>query len=216
MTFDQLVTAIALDLRDSAHKTFSAAVIGELVNDALVEIGRIAPDRFQVDITPTTDTLVYTLSTGTPEVEAKRVEVWDYSKTPHEFRTLLTAASENPVNTSSAGWEVWDGQLSLSNRQVENIRVGIDTIRVWGYGPYPLVTGATAMPVSTELEYALRAHARYGALKSMLQQRNLFTQWQTLSGNNDTSPASLMSQLTQAEQEWQRRRKEIAVLKVVG
>jgi hypothetical protein len=60
-TLSALNTLVSQDLRDASNLTFTSAMVNELINAALVEIGRIAPARFQTDLTPIADTLEYQL-----------------------------------------------------------------------------------------------------------------------------------------------------------
>lgn len=212
-TFANLVTAIATDLRDPSNKTFSATAIGNFINEGVAEIGRIAPARLQQDITPIADTLSYVIGAGDPEIELKRVEVWDASQTPDKWLALLTPASDSRSVASATGWFFWNGSLYLTNAQEAAIVVGRDIIRVWGWGPYATVSGSTAMPMSNELEWAVRIYARMVALRSLAMSRNLYTQWQALPGNTSVTNAELVAQISQAEQEWHRRSRQIAILR---
>lgn len=201
-----MVTALASDLRDPSNLVFTTTQLGDFINEGVIEVGRLAPARFQQDIPFVANTLGYTLQGGDPEIEVKRVEVWDSSYTPDRYvlQAPAASASQAGVGGGSVGWEVWDGKLYIQNSLASWLDASRHILRVWGYGPYALVSGATEMPMSTELEWAVRKYARVIALESMLQQRNLFTQWQTTAQNNDTSPASLMQQLSAARADWLR------------
>lgn len=213
-TFTDLVTALAVDLRDPSNKTFTTTMLGNFITEALVEVGRLAPARFQQDITPLANTLIYSLhSTGDPEIELSRVEVWDITFTPDRFVTVLVPSSGEHVDESSTGWRVWNGSLYLSNGQEDWIDPAIHLIRVWGWAPYPVVSGSTAMPVSTELEWAVRLRARLLGLYSLLASRNVYSQWQGQSNNTDITPANIMSQIAQSEDEWRRRSRAITILR---
>jgi hypothetical protein len=56
-TFAQFKVEVARDLMDPSNLTFSDTVCGDLANAALAEVGRLAPARFQQDITPIANTL---------------------------------------------------------------------------------------------------------------------------------------------------------------
>lgn len=60
-TLSALTTLVSAYLRDTSNLTFTTTVVGELINAALVEIGRVAPIRFQEDLTPVADQLDYEL-----------------------------------------------------------------------------------------------------------------------------------------------------------
>lgn len=204
-------TALAAELRDPSGLTFDATALAAFINAGVIQVGRIAPDHFQQDITPDADTLVYTL--GDPEIEVRRVELWDSSQTPAAYVALIPPASKEYSRASSVGWEVWGGKLYIPNSLEAAIDITKHTLRLWGYGPYPIVSGSTEMPMSTELEYAVRTYARVAALESMVQQRNLFTQWQAQPQNTDITPAGLLQQLSMARSEWHRLAGQIAVIR---
>jgi hypothetical protein len=305
-TFATMKTNVSRDLRDTGNVTFSLTDVGDLINAALAEIGRIAPRRFQQDITPVADSLEYplqtigtsqslttpfgvastnvltstthglvagdairfltlvggdglvvglpyyiiasgltaddfkvapivsgtevdfdtNLSSGTfarvgvddviPEIEVMRVELWDSTTTPHTPVTLVQAASAEYVNYSEVGWKVWDGVLEIP-RWIPVYLAGSESdyvLRVWGYAPYtPLVNANDVVGLSNEREWALRAYCRVEALRRLVSERDLFSQWQIRSNNTDVSPAALMNALSLAEADWNRRSRQIAVLR---
>jgi hypothetical protein len=67
--------------------------------------------------------------------------------------------------------------------------------------------------VSHELETAMRSYCRVEALRRLIVERDLFTQWQTRSNNTDVSPAALMNGLAQAEESWRRTERRLTVLR---
>lgn len=215
-TFAALRTLVARDLRDPDKLVFDDPTLGDLVNAAIVEVGRIAPERFQDDITPVANTMNYTVHTATPsaEVEVMRVELWDGSQTPERFVSWFTPASQSPANTSAAGWETWGGTLRLTYDQVFTIDPTKHIIKVWGYAPYAtLVNDADVIAVGAELEQAIRTYCRIEALRRLVMERDLYTQWQTRANNTDVSPAALMNGLAQAEEMWRRLERKLAVLR---
>jgi len=221
-TFVNLRTAVARDIRDPGAKTFVDADVADLVNAALAEVGSIAPARFQEDITPVADTMEYDLRATefpagpVPEIEVVRVEVWDTAQTPNQDLYSIEPADGEYSNLSSVGWKVWDGVLSIP-RWVVLDYAGHEAdylLRVWGYSPYPtLVADGDTVGLSNEREWALRAYCRVEALQRLVAERDLFTQWQTRSGNSDVSPAALMNGLNIAMEDWRRRSRKIAVLR---
>jgi hypothetical protein len=305
-TFATLKTNVSRDLRDTSNITFSTTDVGDLINAALAEIGRIAPRRFQEDITLVADALSYplqvvgtsqslatpfgaastnvltstshglvagdairflTLAGGTglvvglpyyviadslsthafkvapivsgtevnfttdvtagtfvrvgsddqvPEIEVLSVELWDVTTTPYTPLYRIPPASEAYVTYSETGWRVWDGVL----RVPRYIPVRVDgsedhyKLRVLGYAPYtPLVNANDVVGLSNEREWALRAYCRVEALRRLIGDRATFSQWQIRSSNTDVSPAALMNDLSLAEAEWNRRSRQIAVLR---
>ncbi|HET7070154.1 MAG TPA: hypothetical protein VFI40_04975 [Nocardioides sp.] len=219
-TLATLRTSISTDLRDPANQTFTAPVVTDMVNAALAALSPIAPAQFQEDIMPVADTLQYLVQSDTfdgiavPEIEVVRAEVWDGTTTPISYLYALQRAAGEYVNDSSTGWKMWAGYLELTNAQEDVIDPDSHLIRVWGYRPYPAVSADDdVVPVSAELEQAVRAYCRVEALRRLVLDRDLFTQWQTKSNNTDVSPAALMNGLAQAEEDWRRRERKLLVLR---
>ena len=305
VTLAGLLTSCAQDLRDTSNNTFATAVLTDLINSALAEIGRICPGRFRIDITPVADQLDYRLrragsdlslttpfgvaSTDTftctahgltantpirfvalgggtgitvgttyyvissgltanafkvstsvggstidfttdisygsfyavtdddpiPEIDVMRVEVLDTTNTPWSRQATLRSRYGEHSNSSGAGWEVWNGTLSLTAAQEGTIDPTTDILRVWGYAPYAELTASPANTVtlSLEQEYALRDYVRIEAIKMLLASRELYSQWQTSSRNSDVSLGQLSGLYAQAESAWKRRSRSMATLR---
>lgn len=303
-TFGELKNRVSITLQDPDRVVFTAPLVEELIQSALVEVGRLAPEQFSEDLTPVdyqteyqpradafsavqltsitgeADTELFTLtghglndgtavtfasltggtglSTTTtyyvieadddtfqlstsvggtaaafstdvtdatlqlvgsgvavPEVEVMRVEVWDTSEDPERFIYRVNPAAHEPYGSDS-GWTFWGGQLRLPSRVVNGL-VGYDTtyvIRIWGYSPYvPPLSDNDVIGVSNEVAQAMLWHCRYEALEMLTASRDLYSQWQTRSGNTDTSLAGLNQQKSFAEQTWVRRSRAITRLR---
>lgn len=208
-----MATALSAELRDPSNLTFDSTLIAAFINAGVIEIGRLAPARFQQDVTVVADTLTYAIQTGDPEVEVQKIEVWDVSTTPDSYVMLLPPLSKEYTRGSGAGWYIWNGTLYIPNGVEAWLVPGTHLLRVWGYTNYAIVSSSTEMPMSTELEYAVKAYAKVQALESMIQQRNLFTQWSAQPGNTDVTPASLLNQLSMAHADWERTRRKITLLR---
>lgn len=184
-------------------------------------------DTFQVSLTPTgspvnftTDITVGTFARpgagSTPEVELTRVELWDGSASPQRQLAVLDPADAEYVQDSQSGWKLWGGELSIP-RWVILGAAGNESVwllRVWGYAPYArLVDDDDVSSISFELEQALLIYAHVAGLRKLNASRELFTQWQTRSGNTDMSPAGLMNALNLAMEEWRRKANAIRVLR---
>ena len=220
--FSALKTAVSRDLRDPSNVTFDATTVGDLINAGLAEIGRVAPFSFQDDITLVADTLSYKLraagaAAAIPEVEVMSVELWDATTTPHTPKRMIAPASGAYINFSDTGWRVWGGYLQVPSWVPAYVK-GSEShyvLRVWGYSPYTqLSADADIVPVSNELEWALRSYCKVAALERLVAERDLFSQWQIRSSNTDVSPAALMNALSLAQADWRRTKREIAVLRV--
>jgi hypothetical protein len=220
-TYSQLQTKVSRALRDESNLTFGTDVVKDMIQAAWAEIDRIAPQRFQEDITPVADTLTYTLRDAdfdyaVDEIEVYRVEVWDATSSPHQPFRFVDPASAHPtgLSYSQAGWVVWGGILELPNRVVDLIDPDAHVIRVWGYSPWPPVSGdSDVIPFGKEREEALVLYCYIEALRRLIGNRTLFTQWQVQSNNADVSPASLMNDLSLAQEEWRRKQRAIFVLR---
>lgn len=220
-TFAALKTNVSRDLRDTGNLTFDVTVVGDFINEALAEIGRIAPKRFQKDISLSADAMTYTvLPTGfnsaVPEIELMTVELWHTTETPDVPVALIEPSSTSYVNYSATGWRMWDGVLQIP-RWIPVYVKGSESsylLRVWGYCPYPpLINTGDTVPLSNELEHALRARCRVSGIERLINDRDLFSQWQVRSNNTDVSPAALMNSLSLAQADWRRLSRQIAVLR---
>lgn len=217
-TFAILKTELSEALRDPDLSTFDDPALGRLVNMALSEIGRIAPFHFQEDIAPVVDTLDYQLQSDyfdgvqVAEVEVVRVELWDASVTPNQRMAVIPSAASGVIADSEAGWSNWGGSLHIPYR-VWTIVDGSEEdrlYRVWGYCPYAqLVLDADVFDGSDELKWAIITYAQIVATRRLVSERELFTQWQTRSGNTDTSLAGLMGDLTRQRDEWRIMKRDI-------
>lgn len=217
-TLAELRPLVASDLRDPSMITFTSAIIDELVNAALAEIGRIIPGRFRTDIATVADQLDYVITPPSgaagPEIELKRVEIWDASVTPRKFVSKLQPVRTEFASVSAAGWEFWNGTLTLTNAAERVIDPTKHVLRVWGYAPYAkMLVSNNVVALSVEQEYALRDYVRVEAIKMLMASRELYTQWQTASRNTDVSLAALNGLYAQFSDSWRRRSRALQVLR---
>lgn len=224
-TFANLKTEVAQALRDPSNKTFLDADVGDLVNVALAEVGRILPVHFQEDIDPVADTLEYdvqsTVFSGiAPEVEIARVELWDETNTPHTRAMVVPPASAGYAADSQSGWSNWGGKLYIPSF-VFNIVDGNEanySYRLWGYRPYAQMSSDSDVfegSAVAEAKWAVVQYATLEGLTRLVSERDLFTQWQTRSGNSDVSPAALMNSMNLARDTWRRKSRELYRLRAV-
>ena len=303
-TFGELKTRVSTVLQDPSLRTFTEALVEELIQDALVEVGRFAPEEYTEDIDPVVgqlsyqlryapedvdvtgesdtdlltsvdhgltagtrikftaltggtglslNTTYYVISSGLtdddfkiattfsgsavnftsdvtatstfrrigtedaiPEIELVRVEIWDPTETPDRLVAAVQPASRQPRGFGDQGWYVWNGILTLPVRTASALDEYVEeyVIRVWGYSPYlPPVSDADVISASNEVIQAMLWYIRLAAIDMLLASRDLFTQWQTRSGNTDMSPAALMNQRSIAEAAWNRRSRSLSRLR---
>ncbi len=211
--YSALQTLVSRDLADPSRQTFDVDAVKDFIQQGLAAIARVAPDQFQEDLSPVTDQLKYALRSATfgglpvPEVRLVRVEIW--RGTPSRFAFKVKSKAGTDTRDSLAGWEVWGGQLELPYSY--NI-LTTDIIRVWGYSPYPPISAdADVVPVSAELELALRTFCRVEGMRRLIGSRVLFKQWQTRSNNSDVTLGQLNSDLQVADEEWRRLSRALKV-----
>lgn len=215
-TFAGLQTLVSRDLSDPSRVTFDVDAVKDFIQQGLAEIGRIAPMQFQEDLTPIAGQSKYALRAAIfpvaqPEIRLVRVEVW--RGTPPLFSFKIKAKAGQPSRDSLSGWEVWNGALEIPGYITNIIYPTTDVIRVWGYSPYnPISLDADVVPVSAELELAIRTFTRVEGLRRLTSSRVLFKQWQTRSNNTDVTLGQLNSDLSVAENEWRRLSRALKVL----
>lgn len=219
-TFLELKTGLAADLRDtSTTQAFGDDELGDLINAALYEVGVLAPLQYTENLTVTDALLVYPLRAAvfavpSPEIHLTRVEVWDTSVYPSAFVRRLNPAASEYVNQSDAGWRVWNGSLEITNAMEAALTVGTHVIRTWGLSPFkPLLADATVTDAPAHLLWPVRECAAAHASERLLNDRQLFQQWATSTHNTDLSPAALVGILGSKRANWERRRRQLHVMR---
>lgn len=143
-------------------------------------------------------------------IEVRRVEVWSTNYEPARKVGIISPSRGD----SESGWEWWDGRLNIPYRWLAQLDTATDYLKVTGYAPYDKLTSETQVTdLSFELEQLVMDYVNMKALTRLVNERDLFTQWQTRSGNSDVSPASLMSSLAQARESWRRSKREALVVR---
>lgn len=212
--YSELQTLVSQDLSDPDRQTFDVDAVKSFIQQGLAAIQRVAPMEFQEDLNPVDNQLVYPLRSDiftVPQQEMRvvRVEVW--RGTPSRFAFKIKAKAGQPTRDSQGGWDVWGGKIEIPS-WVETYIQTDDIIRVWGYSPYdPISDDADVVPVSAELELALRTYCTVEGLRRLTRSRVLFKQWQTRSNNTDVTLGQLNSDLQVAEDAWRRLSRELKV-----
>ena len=223
-TYSALQALVSRDLADPDQLTFDVDAVKDFIQQGLAEVGRVAPQQFKEDITPIEvqpgtgklqleyDLRSSLFSVAVPEIRLTRVEVW--TGTPSRFKLKIKAKAGQPSRDSNSGWEVWGGTLEIPAWVADTyIDPDNDVIRVWGYSPYTPVSADTdVVPVSAELELAIRTFCRVEGMRRLIGSRVLFKQWQTRSNNTDVTLGQLNSDLQVAEDQWRRLARSLKVI----
>lgn len=212
-----LQTLVSRDLSDPDRQTFDVDAVKDFIQQGLATVARSAPQQFQEDLDYVDDQLVYPLrqdefgvGSRVPEIRLVRVEIWRGGP-PARFAAKVKSKAGQPTRDSTAGWEVWNGQLEIPQGVGDSLSVG-DLIRVWGYSPYPpVVADVDVIPVSAELELVVRQVCRVEGMRKLIGSRVLFKQWQTRSNNTDVTMGQLNSDLQAADEQLRRLLRAIKV-----
>lgn len=221
-TYAELIEDVSRDLGDDDNQTFTEPMVRDFIRTGLTEVGRVAPRHFQEDVTAVEATLEYQLQADefndvlVPEIEVYLVEVWDGNFAPPMPVKHLSPRSREMTTSYESGWNIWGGVLELPRSDFMTWIAGREDaryIRVWGYSPYPPFgeDDGDTVPVSYELEQAIRLYAQIEGIRRLQSSRDLYTQWQTRSNNADVSPAGLANQFNILQEEWRRKAKAIFV-----
>jgi len=113
-TFAALKTQLAALIADPDAKTFSTTDLGYFINAAIAEVSRIAPQRFQEDITLVDGTLDYRVRGGTGNLVANpSFDEGDETMFDSAYNSLNIATASD----LTAGWNVLnDGTRVLFSR----------------------------------------------------------------------------------------------------
>lgn len=218
VTLDDLIDGVQSDVQDPDGNIFTDAVATDLVNAGIDAVSEVAPRSFVEDITPSQGEFRYQLldSTADSSVEVSRVEIWDMTVSPNRPISRVPPASESLLNSSESGWVQWGAFLELPFAFAQYLDPAKYILKVWGYAPYTqLETGADETDLPTRGIWAVREYAAYQAYDRLAAKRALFTQWQTQANNADVSFAGLMNALSIWQQKWERRRKQLLVLREI-
>lgn len=218
-TYAELQSKVSSALQDPDNATFDTQAIKDMIAAAWADISDAAPRRFIEDIVPLDDTLSYQVladdfPTPNDDIQIMSVEVWDGTSTPPRALRFVEPQSTHPTGLaySQAGWRFWGGELMLPNRVVDFVLPDSYFIRVMGYSPWPeCVEEDDVVPFGRIHEEALVIRCHIEAMRRLIGNRILFTQWQTRANASDITPAFLMNEKVQAESEWRRLMLRIAV-----
>jgi len=206
-TRDVLRTAVSRDLRDPDGETFTEEELNDLLNLALTEVGRIYPKEQVEEIVVTQDgqhvfpTEAYALF---------RVEVLQEGQAP-------SGVPLNGLDSSGeGGWDLHAGALYLPQFVARSLAADTHSLRIWGYWPRELFTSDTdTLDGDADTEFAVRTVATLNGYQRLQNDRLLFQQWLTNTGNSDVSPNQLAQTADMYQSQWREMRNRLRTLQRV-
>lgn len=192
------------DLRDPDGETFTVDEVNDLLNLAIVEVSRIYPKQQVLEVTPDADEqAVY----PTDALALFRVEVLQEGVTP---RYVPLNAHEQ---SGEGGWDLHGGNLFLPQYSARGIVADTHTLRIWGYWPRELFSEDTdTLDGDAETEFAVRTVATLNGYQRLQNDRLLFQQWLTNTGNTDVSPNQLAQTADMYQSQWREMRNRLRTL----
>jgi len=203
-TRDVLRTALLRDLRDPDGNTFTEDEANDLLNLAVVEVSRIYPKEQVEEIVPDDDgQAVYPLTSQS----VFRVEVLMEGTTPRYI------PNNQHEQSAEGGWDLHGGNLYLPQYSAQGLLADSHTLRVWGYYPRELFEQDTdVLDGDAETEFAVRTVASLNGYQRLQNDRLLFQQWLTNTGNTDVSPNQLAQTADMYQSQWREMRNRLRTL----
>lgn len=197
-----LRSAVARDLRDPDEKTFTAGELNDLINLGVVEVGRVYSKQDVQELVVVDDgQQVYPCDA----IALFRVEL---IKDSVVYAGVPTNAHET---SGEGGWDLHGGNLYLPKAFSGHL-VADDspTVRVWGYWPRELFSADTdVLDGDAETEFAVRTVATLNGYQRLQNDRLLFQQWLTNTGNTDVSPNQLAQTADLYQGQWRDMRNRL-------
>lgn len=203
-----LRAAVARDLRDPDLKTFTGRELNDLINLGVVEVGRVYSKQDVQELTVDNDEQqVYVCDA----IALFRVELIKDS-------IVYAGIPANAHETSGeGGWDLHGGNLYLPKTFSSHL-VADDspTVRVWGYWPRELFAEDTdVLDGDAETEFAVRTVATLNGYQRLQNDRLLFQQWLTNTGNTDVSPNQLAQTADLYQSQWRETRNRLRTIQRV-
>lgn len=224
-TIVALASKVRRALRDSGGAVFSVDQVTDYINYGLAELSLIRPvettlvvnsvDRLNaIDTTPgayTTKDLDYIWS----------VEVYGLPNTQYDGLTYYISPDDSGSNWRN-GWDHVGGLLVLPQSTVRwltdvwAMTVPTHALRVRGYRNRirvnDLTTGSPDVASLPE-EQAIVTLAQLAGFEALMNDRALYTQWQTATHATDVSPTQLSNMAYGAQAKWDRMRKHLYLIR---
>lgn len=212
-TFQDLVDAIQVELRDTNAVTWSEAEIVSLANLGIQHVQSVYPKEIvrevqwtnpsisnglkSVDISTTTNT-----AGGDKFLSIFRIDVFGNSSGSRTgfHETIVTSSGEG----ANSGWDFHGGILYFPPAYTI---ISPAILRIYGYGTYNIcASGVSASAVTVDLdsaaEYAVRVFVQSEALYRLVNDRAAFQQWQVSSGATDVTPLGMNQLAFSARSRW--------------
>ena len=186
ITREDLRVALARDLRDPDMKTFTDLTINDLINQSIVEVSRIYPRQGVIEI------LVEASGQRQFTVDAKNIFRVELIKDGEVYYGV--PRTNGSMTAAEDGWDFHAGILWMPQFASHRLEVGDSTpsVRIWGYWPREIMYDDTeTLDGDAEFEFAVRTYALLLGYQRLQNDRLLFQQWLTTTGNTDVSPNQL-------------------------
>lgn len=218
-----LVAKVRRALRDPGTVVFSAEQIFDFINYGLAELSMIRPLETTVVVNSANGLI------GVGEIGATTiadldyvwaVEVYGIDGTQYENLTYYLSPDDPGANWRN-GWDFVGGSLVVPQSTVKwladiwALAVPTHALRVRGYRHRRRVN-ATSDPLdlfSLPEEQAVVVLGQQAGFEAMMNDRALFTQWQTATHASDVSPTQLSNMAYGAASKWDRMRKHLYLIR---
>ena len=196
---------MARDLRDPDANTFTDAELNDLLNYAVVEVGRVYPKEQVVELAAEQD------AQNQWAIEAFtifRVEVIQDSE------VIFGIPQNTLVDAVEGGFDLHGGTLFIPKYIADQIEYeGTKTLRAWGYWPRETFAEDTdVLDGNAEFEYGVRTVGALLGYQRLQNDRMLFQQWMTNTGNTDISPNQLAQTADMYQSQWREMRNRLRTL----
>ena len=199
-----LRSSVARDLRDPESKTFTPQEVNDLLNLGVVEVSRVYPKQ-RVDVLTVVEAGQQTYVTDAASIF--RVE-WLMEDYPAQG-----IPQNSYEHSSQGGWDFHAGTLYIPYGYAVGLEPSVHSIRIWGYWTRELMTADTdALDGDAEVEFAVRTVALLNGYQRLQNDRLLFQQWLTNTGNTDVSPNQLAQTADLYQSQWREQRQRLRTL----
>lgn len=215
-TLATLRTKVARDLRDPNLTTFVAAQLNDYINEGISELNHVRPPEKVLLL------LGDAALTALPFEHVFMVEIAIRRNLADPYGWVILPYDTPQSGYYGVGWTYFANTLFLAPGVTRHISDAVARytaaqthLRIWGYGHRDLVTVDATAPAFIDAfdETAVGMYARMRGYQALAGDRMLFSQWQAAANNADVSVTQMLGSLSTAEQEWERQRKRLFVMR---